>query len=80
VCVWLSRSDAICGTDVDRNTFQLRHDPTLPLYNPEHPIDGGLPTGYEFQAQVDSIVKYNMYAPNERERECVCVYLCVPMR
>ena len=30
----------------------------MPKYQPSHPIDGGLPQGYEFQAQVDSIVQY----------------------
>ena len=34
------------------------NDPKMPKYQPNHPVDGGLPQGYEFQNQVDSIVQY----------------------
>lgn len=37
-----------------------RYDPRNPQYDPEHPVDGGLPLGYEFQQQLDSIAHYVM--------------------
>jgi len=38
----------------------VRYDARNPLYHPEHPVDGGLPLGYEFQQQLDSIAHYVM--------------------